>query len=149
VISIQQQDFDVSKEVSALRRLSGETGAIVTFTGLVRDLSGEQRVNQLFLEHYPGMTEKSIELIVEEARQRWELLGVRVIHRVGLLTATDQIVLVAVSSMHRANAFAACEFVMDYLKTRAPFWKKEKSPDGERWLETKNTDFDAAKRWNT
>jgi molybdopterin synthase catalytic subunit len=147
MISIQQEDFDLSREVDTLRAVSGETGAIVTFTGMVRDLSAGQQVNQLFLEHYPGMTEKSIGVIVDEANQRWDLLGTRVIHRVGLLAAADQIVLVAVSSKHRSSAFSACEFIMDYLKTRAPFWKKEKSPLGEQWLETKTTDFEAASRW--
>lgn len=147
MISIQTQDFDLSHEVAALRAMSGETGAIVTFTGMVRDVSSGASISQLYLEHYPGMTEKSIAAIVEEAAQRWELLGTRVIHRVGLLSATEQIVMVAVSSQHRSNAFCACEFIMDYLKTRAPFWKKEKTPDGEQWLETKTTDFNAAARW--
>jgi molybdopterin synthase catalytic subunit len=147
MIKIQTEDFNLADEVKALRSISGQTGAVVTFTGMVRDLSDGQRINQLFLEHYPGMTEKSITAIIDEAGSRWSLLGVRVIHRVGLLSATDQIVLVAVSSMHRNNAFEACEFIMDYLKTRAPFWKKEQSADGEQWLVTKESDVKAADRW--
>jgi molybdopterin synthase catalytic subunit len=127
MVIIQEQDFDVADEIKALRAQSSETGAIVTFTGLVRDINDSDTISQLRLEHYPGMTEKSIEAIVDEARTRWKIIGVRVIHRVGQLVPTDQIVMVAVSSQHRKDAFLACEFVMDYLKTRAPFWKKEQT----------------------
>jgi molybdopterin synthase catalytic subunit len=147
MVTIQEQDFDIADEVEALRAQSSETGAIVTFTGLVRDLNDSDKVSRLCLEHYPGMTEKSIELIVDEARSRWKLIGDRVIHRVGQLSPSDQIVLVAVSSQHRKDAFLACEFIMDYLKTRAPFWKKEQTTDGERWLETRSSDFEAADQW--
>jgi molybdopterin synthase catalytic subunit len=148
MVTIQQQDFSVESEVKALRARSGETGAIVTFTGLVRDISESDTISELYLEHYSGMTEKSIEAIVDEARSRWKLIGTRVIHRVGQLLPSEQIVLVAVSSQHRKDAFLACEFIMDYLKTRAPFWKKERTQDGERWLGTKNTDFEAADLWS-
>ena len=147
MVVIQEQDFDVTAELEALRAQSSSTGAIVTFTGLVRDINDNDAVHHLFLEHYPGMTESSIEQIIEEACTRWEIIGTRVIHRVGHLKPRDQIVLVAVSSLHRKDAFMACEFIMDYLKTRAPFWKKELTPDGDRWLETRSTDFEAAKEW--
>ena len=147
MVIIQEQDFDIAEEVKTLRAQSSETGAIVTFTGLVRDINDSDTVSRLYLEHYPGMTEKSIEAIVDEARSRWKLIGARVIHRVGQLSPSDQIVMVAVSSQHRKHAFLACEFIMDYLKTRAPFWKKEQTADGERWLETRSTDFEAADQW--
>ena len=147
MVLIQEQDFDIADEVQALRAQSSETGAIVTFTGLVRDINDCDTVSRLYLEHYPGMTEKSIEAIITEARSRWKLIGARVIHRVGELSPTDQIVMVAVTSQHRKDAFLACEFIMDYLKTRAPFWKKEQTTDGERWLETRASDFDAADHW--
>ena len=147
MVIIQEQDFDIEHEVKALRAESSEIGAIVTFTGLVRDINDSDTVSRLYLEHYPGMTEKSIEKIVDEARSRWKLIGARVIHRVGQLSPTEQIVMVAVSSQHRKDAFLACEFIMDYLKTRAPFWKKEQTTEGERWLETRSSDFEAADQW--
>ncbi len=147
MVIVQEDDFDVSVQVDLLRAESSETGAIVTFTGLVRDINQMDAVHGLYLEHYPGMTEKSIELILADARSRWDLIGIRVIHRVGHLSPRDQIVMVAVSSQHRQDAFLACEFIMDYLKTRAPFWKKEHTADGDRWLTTRNSDFDAATQW--
>lgn len=147
MVIIQEADFDIAEEVKVLRAQSAETGAIVTFTGLVRDINDSDKVSGLYLEHYPGMTEKSIDEIIDEARSRWQLIGTRVIHRVGQLSPSDQIVLVAVTSQHRKHAFLACEFIMDYLKTRAPFWKKEQTTEGERWLETRTSDFDAASQW--
>lgn len=147
MVIIQEQDFNIADEVQALRAQSSETGAIVTFTGLVRDINDSDTVSRLYLEHYPGMTEKSIEAIIDEARSRWKLIGARVIHRVGQLSPMDQIVLVAVTSQHRKDAFLACEYIMDYLKTRAPFWKKEQTTEGERWLETRASDFEAADQW--
>lgn len=147
MVIIQEADFDIAEEVKVLRAQSSDTGAIVTFIGLVRDISDSDKVSGLYLEHYPGMTEKSIEGIVDAAKSRWQLIGTRVIHRVGQLSPSDQIVLVAVTSQHRKDAFLACEFIMDYLKTRAPFWKKEQTTEGERWLETRSSDVDAASQW--
>ena len=141
-IAVQPEPFD---QAEALRGFGGTAGAIVTFTGVVRDDTG--RMQALELEHYPGMTEKALEAIVEDAKARWDLYDVLVIHRVGPLKPCDQIVLVAVTSAHRGEAFAACEFVMDYLKTRAPFWKKEDTPDGGRWVDARETDDSAAARW--
>lgn len=146
-ISIQQEDFDTATELAALRALSKETGALVSFVGLVRDFSGGEKIGGIYLEHYPGMCEKALEKIVAEAGQRWSLLGVRVIHRVGELDPSEQIVLVATSSPHRADAFAACEFIIDYLKTSAPFWKREQTTDGSRWLDTKQSDEQRMQRW--
>jgi molybdopterin synthase catalytic subunit len=138
-ISVQREDFDLSSEV---RKLSGKgkVGAIATFVGLVREVP-------MTLEHYAGMTEREIAKIVTEAGTRWKVMDATVIHRYGQLKPTDQIVLVAVASAHRGDAFAACEFIMDYLKTRAPFWKKEHQPDGARWVEARSTDEEAAERW--
>jgi len=138
-ISVQREDFDLSSEV---RKLSGKgkVGAIATFVGLVRDVP-------MTLEHYAGMTEREIAKIVTEAGTRWKVMDATVIHRYGQLKPTDQIVLVAVASAHRGDAFAACEFIMDYLKTRAPFWKKEHQPEGARWVEARSTDEEAAERW--
>jgi len=147
MIRVQEADFDVAAEYEALRRVSPTPGAIVTFTGLVREFSEGQAISAMELEHYPGMTEKSLQAILDEAAQRWQLDAIRVIHRVGRLLPADQIVFVGVSSPHRREAFAACEFVMDYLKTRAPFWKKEFGPDGGRWVEAKASDDEAAARW--
>lgn len=147
-VSVQQQDFDVSAELTLLREQSSQVGAIANFVGVVRDINDQQNVATLELEHYPGMTEKSISDIMAQAAERWQLLGGRVIHRIGKLSPGDQIVLVAVSSLHRGEAFAACEFIMDYLKTRAPFWKKELTPDGERWVDARDSDHSAAERWN-
>ncbi|MDD4880242.1 MAG: molybdopterin synthase catalytic subunit MoaE [Gallionellaceae bacterium] len=155
-IRVQTEPFDLAAEVAALYRDNPRVGAVASFLGLVRDghpnrsPSGEgdgDGVNTLTLEHYPGMTEKSLEQIVRDALARWDLLDVTVIHRVGELQPTDPIVLVAVASAHRGEAFAACEFIMDYLKTRAPFWKKEMTPDGERWVDAKESDDLAAERW--
>jgi molybdopterin synthase catalytic subunit len=146
-VSVQQQDFDVSSELAFLREQSSQVGAIASFVGVVRDINDNQSVATLELEHYPGMTERSITAIINQATERWSLIGVRVIHRIGKLAPTDQIVLVAVSSMHRAESFAACEFIMDYLKTQAPFWKKELTPTGESWVDARITDRAALERW--
>lgn len=146
-ISIQQQDFDLGTELAALRAQSAETGALVSFVGLVRDFSGGEKIEGIYLEHYPGMCEKALEKIVDEAKQRWQLLGVRVIHRIGQLLPNEQIVLVATSSQHRADAFAACEFIIDYLKTAAPFWKREQTAHGTHWLDTKPSDEQRMQRW--
>lgn len=146
-ISIQESDFDLAAELDALRRQSKETGALVSFTGLVRDFSDEEEIEGIYLEHYPGMCEKALEKIIAEARQRWSLLGVRVIHRIGQLQPGEQIVLVATASQHRADAFAACEFIIDYLKTAAPFWKREQTTHGTHWLETKASDEQRMQRW--
>ncbi len=146
-ISIQVADFDVAQELAALRVTSGQVGALVSFVGLVRDLSNDENIDSIHLEHYPGMSEKALEKIVAEANLRWRLLGVRVIHRVGQLRPNDQIVLVATASAHRADAFAACEFIIDYLKTAAPFWKKEQTAQGAQWLDTKDADVQRMQRW--
>ncbi len=146
-VSVQQRDFDVSAEIALLRKKSAQIGAVASFVGIVRDINDSQTVSVLELEHYPGMTEKSIADIITMAADRWQLIGARVIHRVGKLLPTDQIVLVAVSSMHRGDAFAACEFIMDYLKTRAPFWKKEQTSEGARWVDARSADQTAADRW--
>ena len=146
-ISIQQNDFDHAAELDALRRQSTETGALVSFAGLVRDFSDGDGIERIYLEHYPGMSEKALARIVAEAKQRWSLLGVRVIHRIGELGPGEQIVLVATASQHRADAFAACEFIIDYLKTDAPFWKREQTRHGTRWLETKASDEQRMQRW--
>ena len=146
-ISIQQNDFDIAKETQLLRDSNSNTGAIVTFSGLVRDVDKERKVESLILEHYPGMTESSLEKIIAEAQSRWSVLDVTVIHRIGELHAGEQIVFVAVASLHRGEAFSACEFIMDFLKTRAPFWKKCRDENGESWVEAKATDEDASARW--
>jgi molybdopterin synthase catalytic subunit len=139
-VSVQREDFDLSAEVRDLSRGDKTVGAVASFVGVVREVA-------MTLEHYPGMTESSIRKIVEEAASRWQVMDCTVIHRTGDLKAGDQIVLVAVASAHRGDAFAACEFVMDYLKTRAPFWKKEHRPEGARWVEARASDDDAAERW--
>ncbi len=149
-VSVQEADFDVGAETQALSAGRLDVGAVATFVGLVRadKLSGEgSEVSAMTLEHYPGMTEKSLEAIVTEAQARWRLQGVRVIHRFGRLVPGDRIVFVGVASAHRGDAFAACEFVMDYLKTRAPFWKKEDTPEGGRWVDARDADDSAAARW--
>ncbi|KAA1172375.1 molybdenum cofactor biosynthesis protein MoaE [Marinobacter salinexigens] len=148
MISIQIEDFDVAAEHSALRSSGAGTGAIATFTGLVRDSGDMEGVTGLCLEHYPGMTEQVIAGLIEQASQRWNVREARVIHRVGRLTLSDQIVFVGVCSAHRGDAFAACEFIMDALKTSAPFWKKELTKDGEHWVEQKNSDLDKTKTWD-
>jgi len=146
-VRIQTEDFDAGAEIAALRAGNPTVGAVASFVGVVRDRNDGDAVATLTLEHYPGMTEKAIEAIVGEARSRWAIIDVAVIHRVGELKPLDQIVLVVVAGAHRGNAFAACEFIMDYLKTRAPFWKKEQTPDGVRWVDARASDGDAAERW--
>ncbi|MBP7395144.1 MAG: molybdenum cofactor biosynthesis protein MoaE, partial [Zoogloea sp.] len=136
-VSIQTEDFDLAAEVAALRQGDGRVGAVCSFVGTVRDRNDGQSVSTMELEHYPGMTEKSIEAMIDAAHRRFDILGARVIHRVGLLHPLDQIVLVAVSSAHRGESFQACEFLMDYLKTQAPFWKKEQTPEGARWVDAR------------
>ena len=144
-ISVQNEDFDVGREIEALSSGQGEVGAIASFVGLVRDEG--KTLTTMTLEHYPGMTEKALAEIAEKAMQRWALLGVRVIHRIGRLLPGERIVLVVVASKHRGDSFAACEFIMDYLKTQAPFWKKEQTPDGGRWVDARDSDDKAAGRW--
>ena len=146
-IRIQEQDFDISAELAALRKDDPRVGAVVSFLGTVRDLNDGSQVKGMTLEHYPGMTEKALEEIIAQAKARWDIFNTLVIHRVGPLLPEDQIVLVAVSSAHRGEAFAACEFIMDYLKTAAPFWKKEDTPDGARWVDARITDEAAMARW--
>ena len=146
-VSVQEADFDVGAEIAAMRIGQPAVGAIASFVGTVRDINEGDSVRTLTLEHYPEMTQRSLEGIVSEARSRFDVVGIRVIHRVGTLRPTDQIVLVAVSSAHRGEAFSACEFIMDYLKTRAPFWKKEETPQGARWVDARATDDAAADRW--
>jgi len=146
-VRVQRDDFDVGREIDALRRGDPGIGAIASFIGTVRDINEGSGVSTLTLEHYPGMTEKAIEAIVAEAGRRWQILDSVVIHRVGRLVPADQIVLVAVAGAHRGEAFAACEFIMDYLKTRAPLWKKEDTAQGPRWVEARATDDAAAGRW--
>lgn len=146
-VRVQREDFSLQAESELLRALDRNTGAIVTFAGLVRDLHEGVAVRALTLEHYPGMTEKSLLAIAQEAAQRWPLRGLTVIHRIGELAAGEQIVFVGTSSSHRQAAFQACEFVMDYLKTRAPFWKKCHAADGEHWVEARQSDAGAAERW--
>ena len=146
-VRIQVEDFDVGAEVARLRHANPKVGAVASFVGVVRDLNEGDRVARMTLEHYPGMTEQAIEAIVAEARTRWDIIDVAVVHRVGELKPTDQIVLVVVAAAHRGEAFAACEFVMDYIKTRAPFWKKEETPQGSRWVEARASDDEAADRW--
>jgi len=150
-VQIQTGDFDLGAEVAALRSGDGGAGAVVAFVGTVRDRVGAQAggsITAMELEHYPGMTEHAIEAMVVEARRRFaDLRGVRVIHRVGPLQPLEQIVLVAVTSAHRGSAFQACEFLMDYLKTQAPFWKKESTPEGARWVDARVADDEALARW--
>ncbi|MCW8885395.1 MAG: molybdenum cofactor biosynthesis protein MoaE [Motiliproteus sp.] len=145
-IQVQSEDFDIAVEHAAMRDEKGAVGAIATFSGLVRDLVDEP-LKEMFLEHYPGMTEKSLEKIVEQARDRWDLMDVRIIHRIGALKPCDQIVFVATSSAHRGDAFAACQFIMDYLKKDAPFWKKETTKQRDHWVEQKSSDLASADRW--
>lgn len=146
-VRVQEQDFDVGEEITRLRLQYPQAGAVVSFTGQVRDLNDGDAVSSLTLEHYPGMTEKSLAAIIEQARQRWPILDAVVIHRIGTLQPQAQIVLVVVASAHRGDAFAACEFIMDYLKTEAPFWKKEATPEGEKWLDSRESDQSARERW--
>lgn len=146
-VSVQTEDFDLSTEVEALRAQDPRVGAVVSFLGTVRDMNEGASVAEMELEHYPGMTEQSIETIIDQACARWPLYGARVVHRVGPLLPLDQIVLVACSAAHRGEAFAACEFIIDYLKTEAPFWKKEQTPDGARWVDARVTDDIALEKW--
>ena len=146
-VRVQTQDFDAGAEIASLRRGNPEIGAVASFIGVCRDENDGDRVTSMTLEHYPGMTEKALENIVAEAKERWEVMDVLVIHRVGELKPAEQIVLVVVAGAHRGEAFAACEFIMDYLKTRAPFWKKEQTPENSRWVEARASDDAAAGRW--
>jgi molybdopterin synthase catalytic subunit len=146
-VSIQTEDFDLSTEVARLRADEKGVGAVCTFVGTVRDRNDGQSVSTMELEHYPGMTEKAIEQMIDEAHQRFDIFGARVIHRIGLLQPLDQIVLVAVTSAHRGESFQACEFLMDYLKTQAPFWKKEQTPEGARWVDARVSDDAALVKW--
>ena len=146
-VSIQMEDFDVAAEIAALRREDPGVGAVCSFIGTVRDRNDGSAVSGMELEHYPGMTERAIESMIDEAVRRFELRAVRVIHRVGKLRPLEQIVLVAVTSSHRGQSFQACEFLMDYLKTQAPFWKKESTPAGERWVDARVADDAALARW--
>lgn len=147
VVKVQADDFDVAQVLADLRNNKPQVGAIVSFVGLVRDINDGADVSTLTLEHYPEMTEKALQAILDEAKQRWDVMDAVVIHRVGTLLPTDQIVLVAISSAHRQAAFSACEFVMDYLKTQAPFWKKETNSEGSRWVEARTSDDEAQARW--
>ncbi len=146
-VRVQTADFDVARELAALRAGDPKVGAVAAFIGTVRDVNDGGTVAALSLEHYPGMTEKALTAIVDEAKARWDIVDALVVHRVGALAPADQIVLVGVTSAHRGQAFAACEFIMDYLKTRAPFWKKETTPDGTHWVDARASDDDAAARW--
>ncbi|MCB1931597.1 molybdopterin synthase catalytic subunit MoaE [Accumulibacter sp.] len=146
-VRVQEADFDVGAELAALRQGDPRIGALASFVGLVRDVSDGAGVSEMTLEHYPGMTEKALAEIVDEASRRWMLIDVLVIHRVGRLLPTDQIVLVAVAGAHRGDVFAACEFIMDYLKTRAPFWKREVTAAGARWVDARESDEVARERW--
>ena len=146
-VSVRHADFDLGAEVAALRAGDAGVGAVVAFVGTVREFGDGHAINAMELEHYPGMTEAAIEAMIDAAQQRFDIRAARVVHRVGPLSPTDQIVLVAVSSAHRGQAFQACEFLMDYLKTQAPFWKKERTPQGARWVEARQADDEAAARW--
>ncbi|MDB5964376.1 MAG: molybdopterin synthase subunit MoaE [Polaromonas sp.] len=146
-VSIQTADFDLAEEVARLRADDRRVGAVCTFTGTVRDRNEGQGVSSMELEHYPGMTEKAIEAMVDEALARFDIFAARVVHRVGVLQPLDQIVMVAVTSAHRGESFKACEFLMDYLKTQAPFWKKEQTPQGARWVDARVSDDAALARW--
>jgi molybdopterin synthase catalytic subunit len=146
-VRIQTEDFDVGAETAAMRKDNPSIGAIASFVGVVRDMNEGDAVSEMTLEHYPRMTERSIEQIIGHARARWNVIDALVVHRVGVLKPTDQIVLVVIASAHRGDAFAACEFVMDYLKTQAPFWKKERTRQGSRWVDARGADDVAAERW--
>ena len=146
-VSIQVQDFDLAQEITALRANDKRVGAVCSFIGTVRDRNDGLSVQSMELEHYRGMTEKSIEAMIDEAMARFAIFGVRVVHRVGLLQPLDQVVMVAVTSAHRGTSFQACEFLMDYLKTQAPFWKKEQTPEGARWVDARVSDDAALAKW--
>ena len=147
-VRVQTEDFDVGAEITRVRQGDPGIGAVATFLGVVRDMNEGDRVSGMTLEHYPGMTERALEDICREARDRWDVSDILIVHRVGPLRPLDQIVLVVVTSAHRGEAFSACEFVMDYLKTRAPFWKKESTAEGGRWVEARESDDVAAQRWS-
>jgi molybdopterin synthase catalytic subunit len=146
-VRVQTEDFDAGLEIRRLCADNPKIGAVATFIGLMRDVNEGETINAMTLEHYPEMTEKALSQIVEKAKTRWDVIDVLVVHRVGELKPRDQIVLVVVASAHRGDAFAACEFLMDYLKTRAPLWKKEKGEKGERWVDARESDDQAAARW--
>ena len=146
-VRIQEEPFDAGTLIAETHRANPRVGAVASFIGLVRDINEGSDVSEMTLEHYPGMTERAIENICREAAERWEVLDARVVHRVGTLRPTDPIVIVVVASGHRGDAFAACEFIMDFLKTRAPFWKKERTGGGERWVAARASDDEAAARW--
>ncbi|HEV8259313.1 MAG TPA: molybdopterin synthase catalytic subunit MoaE [Burkholderiales bacterium] len=147
-VRVQTGDFDIGSEIATMRRGNPKVGAVASFIGVVRDLNEGDHVAEMTLEHYPGMTETALEKMVAEARSRWDIYDALVIHRVGTLKPGDQIVLVVVTGAHRGEAFEACEFLMDYLKTRAPFWKKERTRAGARWVEARESDDVAADRWS-
>jgi molybdopterin synthase catalytic subunit len=146
-VRVQSEDFDTGRELEALSRGRTDVGALASFIGLVRDSNDGSAIRGMTLEHYPGMTESALEDICRQAHERWDLIDTLVIHRVGPLSPGDRIVLVGVTSAHRGEAFAACEFIMDYLKTRAPFWKREDTASGPRWVEARASDDSAAERW--
>ncbi|HES75955.1 MAG TPA: molybdopterin synthase catalytic subunit MoaE [bacterium] len=147
MVRVQTEDFDLGLEINHLRTGQSDIGAVAAFLGTVRDIHHDSLISTMELEHYPGMTERALEEIEAKARARWALNAVTIIHRVGALQPCDQIVMVAVASRHRHAAFEACEYIMDYLKTRAPFWKKETTPQGAHWVDARESDFDAAARW--
>ncbi|MBW7860194.1 MAG: molybdopterin synthase catalytic subunit MoaE [Rhodocyclaceae bacterium] len=147
-VSVREEDFDVGTETAALAADNPAVGAVASFVGYVRNANDGESIAAMTLEHYPGMTERSLQEIVDEAHRRWQLIAVRVVHRVGRLQPGDRIVFVGVAGAHRGEAFAACEFIMDYLKTRAPFWKREETPGGARWVDARETDDSAAARWD-
>ncbi|MBC7600837.1 MAG: molybdenum cofactor biosynthesis protein MoaE [Polaromonas sp.] len=146
-VSIQAEHFNLSQEVEQLRAGDKRIGAVCTFTGTVRDGNDGFSVSSMELEHYPGMTEKAIEAMIDEAVVRFDIFGARVVHRIGVLQPLDQVVMVAVTSAHRGTSFQACEFLMDYLKTQAPFWKKEQTPEGARWVDARVSDDAALAKW--
>lgn len=146
-VRVQTEDFDAGREIALLRQGNPQIGAVASFIGVVRDVNDGNAVADMTLEHYPGMTEKSIDAIIGQAKTRWDIFDALVVHRIGRLKPLDQIVLVVVTGAHRGEAFAACEFIMDYLKTSAPFWKKEQTPQGARWVESRASDDVAAERW--
>ena len=146
-VSIQVADFNLAEEIEALRKDDPRIGAVCSFVGTVRDRNDGLNVSSMELEHYPGMTEKAIELMIDQAMTRFDIYDARVVHRIGLLQPLDQVVMVAVTSAHRGESFRACEFLMDYLKTQAPFWKKEQTPEGARWVDARVTDDAALARW--
>jgi molybdopterin synthase catalytic subunit len=148
-VKVQLEDFDLGAEIASLQKHNPKVGAVASFIGVVRDMNDGDSVADMTLEHYPGMTEKALEDIEAQAKSRWDIFDTRIIHRIGTLKPTDQIVMVAVSSAHRGEAFAACEFIMDYLKTAAPFWKKESTPQGARWVDARVSDDAAMARWKS